>query len=332
MNIPGMGLLTKLQDKGNQIKVPMARNLGAVDLLQQTFKESNEDHVAAFAGNLAYSGLFSLFPFLVFLLSLLGIFHATSLVSNLLTRARVALPAQAVDLIDGPILQITQQKASGGFAISAIFSVLLALWAVSGAFRSVMDALNVMYGVEDHRSLVKRVLVSVMLAVVSALLFVTAAVLAVAGPAIARAIAGVVGFGSVFKWTWYILQWPVLAVIVLLAFALVYYFAPDVEQKFKFITPGSIIALVAWLLFSLGFSLYVNNFSTYNASYGALAGVVIMLLYMYFSSYIMLLGAEMNQVIEKHNPEGKNEGERNPEDREEPSTAQKVTKSATATG
>ena len=97
---------------------------------------------------------------------------------------------------------------------------------------------------------------------------------------------------------------------MLFAFALVYYFAPDVEQRFKWISPGSIAAVVLWLLFSLLFSFYVNNFGSYNKTYGALAGIAILMLYIYYTSYILLLGAEMNQVIEEHIPEGKNEGEK----------------------
>jgi membrane protein len=96
------------------------------------------------------------------------------------------------------------------------------------------------------------------------------------------------------------------------AFALIYYFAPDVEQRFKWISPGSVIAVALWLLFSLLFSLYVNNFASYNAAYGSLAGVVILMLYIYYSSFIMLIEAELNQVIEEHIPEGKNEGEKTP--------------------
>jgi membrane protein len=107
-------------------------------------------------------------------------------------------------------------------------------------------------------------------------------------------------------------QWPVLVFFVLFAFALVYYFAPDVEQHFKWVSPGSILAVVLWLLFSLAFSYYVNTIggSSLSASYGSLASVIILLLYLYYTAYIVLLGAEMNQVIEEHIPEGKNEGQK----------------------
>ena len=119
-----------------------------------------------------------------------------------------------------------------------------------------------------------------------------------------------VGLGSVFLLLWNVVQWPVLFCEVLLAFSLVYYFAPDVEQRFRWISLGSIIAVTLWIVFSILFALYVNNFGSYNATYGSLAGVAIFLFYIYYSALIMLVGAEMNQVIEGHIPEGKDEGEK----------------------
>ncbi len=312
MKIPGMGLLRKAESTGNEVEVPMTRRLGFVDFLKRTFKEAKEDHLSAFAGNLTYKGLFAIFPFMVFLISLLGIFRATELVNELLGRASKAMPREAVDLIGGPIRQITQSKASGAFTVGAIISILFALWGVSGAFRSVMEAMNVMYEVEEGRPAWKKYLISILLSLGAAVLLISAVVLVVAGPGIGSRIADAVGLGAAFRWAWNILQWPVLISFVLLAFALVYYYAPDVKQQFRFVSPGSIIALVLWLVFSLLFSFYVNNFGSYNKSYGALAGVAILMLYMYYSAYILLFGAEMNQVIEEHAPGGKDEGEKVP--------------------
>lgn len=111
---------------------------------------------------------------------------------------------------------------------------------------------------------------------------------------------------------WITVQWPVLLGLVLLAFALIYDYAPAVEQRFRFITPGSVTALLGWLGFSLLFQLYVQTFGSYNTTYGALAGFALLMLYIYWFSYILLLGAEVNQVIEQHAPSGKQPGERAP--------------------
>jgi len=171
--------------------------------------------------------------------------------------------------------------------------------------------MNVMYEVDEARPFWKKYAISIFLSLGVALLLITALVLVVFGPQIGGAIASVVGLGAVFQTVWSIAQWPVLVLFVLFAFALVYYFAPDVEQKFRWVSPGSILAVLLWLLFSIAFSLYVNTIggNTF-ASYGALAGVAILMLYLYYSAYIVLLGAEMNQVVEEHIPGGKNEGEK----------------------
>jgi membrane protein len=307
--IPGKRLVEKAEKTGNEVPVPMTgRRLGLAELLKRTAKEIREDHLAAFAGNLTYKGLFALFPFFVFLLSLLGLFGAPDLLQTLIEQARGVLPQGAIDFLESQLLGIAGNKAQGAFTVGALVSILLALWGVSGAFRSVMEAMNVMYEIEEARPFWKQLLISIFLSLGVAALLLFALVLVVFGPEIGGAVADVVGLGYVFEVVWNVVQWPVLLFLVVLAFALVYYYAPDVEQRFRWISPGSIVAVVAWLLFSLAFSLYVE-FGSFDA-YGSIAGIIILMLYIYYSAFIMLVGAELNQVIEEHIPEGKNEGEK----------------------
>src|SRR5215212_4776708 len=258
-NIPGRRLVKKAEEAGNQVEVPMAQNLGLVELLKRTAKEIQEDHLAAFAGNLTYKGLFALFPFFVFLLSLLGLFGAPDLLQTLIEQARGVLPQGAIDFLEGQLLGIAGDKAQGAFTVGALVSILLALWGVSGAFRSVMEAMNVMYEIEEARPFWKQLLISVFLSLGVAALLLFALVLVVFGPEIGGAVADVVGLGYVFEVVWNVVQWPVLLFLVVLAFALVYYYAPDVEQRFRWISPGSIVAVLMWLIFSLAFSLYVER-------------------------------------------------------------------------
>ena len=307
--IPGKRLVEKAEKTGNEVPVPMTgQRLGLAELLKRTAKEIQEDHLAAFAGNLTYKGLFALFPFFVFLLSLLGLFGAPDLLQTLIEQARGVLPQGAIDFLESQLLGIAGNKAQGAFTVGALVSILLALWGVSGAFRSVMEAMNVMYEIEEARPFWKQLLISVFLSLGVAALLLFALVLVVFGPEIGGAVADVVGLGYVFEVVWNVVQWPVLLFLVVLAFALVYYYAPDVEQRFRWISPGSIVAVVAWLLFSLAFSLYVE-FGSFDA-YGSIAGIIILMLYIYYSAFIMLVGAELNQVVEEHIPEGKNEGEK----------------------
>jgi membrane protein len=309
-NIPGRKLAKKAEQTGNEVEVPVAQNLGLVELLKRTFQEVQKDHLAAFAGNLTYKLFFALFPFFTLLLTLLGLFNATSLLDNLLGQAQAVLPSGAGNFVQGQLLAIAQNKAGGALGVGAVVSILLALWGVSGAFRSIMEAMNVMYEIEEERPIWKRYLISVLLSLGVAFLLLAALGLVVFGTDLAGAIAGATSLGSVFEWVWSIVQWPVLLFFVVLAFALIYYYAPDVEQRFKWISPGSVLAVVMWLVFSLAFSLYVDKAGSYNAIYGSLAGIIILLLYVYYSSFIMLVGAQINQVIEEHIPEGKNEGDK----------------------
>ena len=317
MNVPGRGLIRKAQHEAqsaqrqiNRVEVPLTRRLGLIDFVRQLFKQMGRDHIGAFAGNLAYRGVFALFPFLVFLVSLLGIFHATSLVNDLIQSVSPALPHEAKTLLVSINDSITKSHDTGTFTIGAIAASLAALWGVSGGFRAVMQAMNVMYEVQERRPFWKVYLISIALSLAVVILVIGALVLVVFGPAIGGAIADRVGLGAAFEWTWVVLQWPILLAGVLLAFALVYYFAPNVEKRFRFVSPGAIVAVILWLLFSLLFSIYVNHVGSFNKTYGALAGLAIFVLYLYYSAFILLLGAEMNQIIESHPSVGKPAGEK----------------------
>src|ERR671916_1992384 len=318
MKIPGKQLLKRAEQKGNQAEVPVAENLGMVDFFKLTFKEVGEDHVSAFAGNLTYKALFAIFPFFTFLLSLLGLFNATSLVRDMLEQVSGALPGTATTFIEEQIIPLTQSQAESAFTVGAIVSILLALWGVSGAFRSVMEAMNVMYEVDEDRPFWKVYGISIFISLAVVVLMVTAFGIVIFGGSIGGGLAAAIGLDRVFQVVWTIVQWPIVACIVLFTFAVIYYFAPAAKQRFRWISPGAVLAFVFWLIFSLLFSFYVSASGSYSATYGSLAGVIILMLYVYYSAFIMLIGAEMNQVIEWHIPGGKDEGEKVPEDDRKP--------------
>jgi membrane protein len=320
VQIPGKKIVEKAEAKGNEVEIPKTERLGLVDFFKLTFKEVGEDHVAAFAGNLTYKTLFAIFPFFTFLLSLLGLFNARSLVNDMIASLQGVLSGQTVELIERQLIPLTQSQAESAFTFGAIISILLALWGVSGAFRSIMEAMNVMYEVEEDRPAWKLYGTSIFMSLAVVVLMISAFALVVFGEPIAQSVAEAVGLGSVFTLVWGIVQWPILALIVLLTFALIYFFAPAAKQKFRWISPGAILAFGFWLGFTLLFSLYTSTLGSdsFSATYGSLAGVIIFMLYVYYSSFIMLLGAEMNQVIEWHIPGGKNEGEKIPEEDRKP--------------
>jgi len=322
VQIPGKKIVEKAEQKGNEVAIPRTERLGLVDFFKLTFKEVGEDHISAFAGNLTYKALFAIFPFLTFLLSLLGLFSATSLVTDMIDYLSGILSQPAVDLIKQQLLPLTKNQAESAFTFGAIISIALALWGVSGAFRSIMEAMNVMYEVEEDRPAWKMYGISIFISLAVILLMLTAFGIVIFGGSVGGGLAAFIGLKGVFTTVWTIVQWPIVACIVLFTFAIIYFFAPAAKQKFRWISPGAFLAFAFWLLFSLAFSWYVSNFGSYGATYGSLAGVIILMLYIYYSSFIMLLGAEMNQVIEWHIPGGKDEGEKIPEEDRKPDVRQ----------
>jgi membrane protein len=310
MKIPGVRILKKAERKGDRVELPRTRQLGLVRFFKLTYKEVREDHTMAYAGNLTFKALSAIFPLFTFLLSLLGLFNATELVRTTLDRLSGVLPRPATVFVENQIIPITESRADGAFTLVAIASILLALWGVSGAFRSVMQAMNVMYEVEEERPFLKKYAISVFISLAVIVLMLTALGLVVFGRSVGGGLAAAVGLAPAYQTAWSIVQWPTVACVVLFAFALIYYFAPDVEQKWRWISPGSILAFAFWLLFSLLLSLYLGTFGSYDKTYGALAGVIVLTFYIYYSAVIMLIGAEVNQVIEWHIPGGKDEGEK----------------------
>ncbi|MCC2639035.1 MAG: Ribonuclease protein [Moraxellaceae bacterium] len=280
------------------------RDFGA-DTFKCAVKEFLNDDMPTYASALAYQAIFSLFPFLLFLIALIGFLQLPQFFDWLQGQAFTLLPAQARDEVLPIIHQLQQQKAG---LLSA--GILVALWSASAGVRSTMHALNAAYDVKEGRPAWKTVSLSVLYTIGLAVLLLLIAGLMVTGPEVMRWLAGKIGLEQfvVTAWTW--ARWPVAAALMILVVALIYYVAPDVEQSFRFITPGSVLAVLFWIAASLGFGFYLRNFGNYNAMYGSIGAVIILLLYFYLSSAVLLFGAELNAVIEHRNPEGKNPGQK----------------------
>jgi membrane protein len=195
------------------------------------------------------------------------------------------------------------------------FGVIAALWSSSAAMVALIDSLNSAYDVEDARPWWRQRLTAIFLTLGVAVFILASFSLVVAGPELAESIASRFGLGAAFEWSWKILQWPLVFLLVAVAIALIYYFAPDVDQDFVFLTPGSIVATTLWLLGSLAFRFYVVNFGSYNETYGAIGGVMVLLLWLYLSALVVIVGAEMNAEIEHASEHGKAPGEKQPGER-----------------
>ena len=275
------------------------------DLVKRTVREFGEDDMSTYAAALAFQMLFSLFPFMLFLIALVGFLHMPQFFDWIREQVAVFLPGQALDLVNGVIDQLQERKAG-----LLSFGILLALWTASSAVRSLMVAMNSAYDVVEGRPAWKRFPLSILYTLGIAVMLLLAAALMVTGPQLAGWLGAQLGIGDlvVTLWTW--LRWPMVVVLMMLAVATIYYLSPDVEQSFRFITPGSVLAVLVWILASVGFGVYVQNFSNYDATYGSVGAIIVLLLYFYISAAVLLFGAELNAVIEHHSSQGKDPGEK----------------------
>jgi membrane protein len=257
-------------------------------------KELNDDDMLYYAAALSYQVFFSLFPFLFFLLALLGALNIPGFWDWMLEQAQTVLPGQVTGMVEQTVEQIRGQAQS-----SSLLSlwIIITLWTSSAAVRTTMHALNVAYDITEERPAWKRYPLSILYTILLAVLIIAAVGLMLIGPEIAEWLAQQVGLGSVFVVLWAWLRIPVAILLLMIVLALVYYLFPNVDQPFRLITPGAVLAVIVWLAASLGFSFYVNNFASYSAIYGSLGTVIVLLVYLYITATVVLFGAEVNEQI-----------------------------------
>ena len=278
----------------------------------------NTDDVLNRAAILSFYFLLALFPLLLFLIALLGSFadSGTELRRNLLTYLRAIVPVSASDLINTTVDEISK-KSSGG---KLSFGLLTSLWFASSGMGAIIEGLNVAYDVKETRAWWRRTLLAIALTIALAVLIITALALMFYGSRIAAGIANRYGFGAAFTSLWTVLQWLFVLVFVFLAFQLIYYFAPDLhEQQLRWLTPGAAVGVILWLLVSFLFGSYLNFYNTYSVVYGSLGAVIILLLWFYLTGVTILIGGEVNALIEQAaarsgDPEVKAAGEKLPDE------------------
>jgi membrane protein len=288
--------------------------LGGLSLRQlakRVYAEIWSDELLDRAAALSYYFAFALFPALLFLTALIGLLPVPRLMDQLMEHVYQVLPDDTASMLSRTLAEVVRGAGGGLLSIGA----LAALWAASSGMASVMAALNAAYEVEDPRPWWKRRLISIVLTLGFSVFTVTSLLLLVFGPRIGKAVAAWFGLSDVFTVVWNVASWPVILFLVLTAIALVYYLAPAVRQRWQWVTPGSVFAGIVWIGASLGLRFYVRLFGNYNATYGSIGGVILLLLWLYVSSLVLLLGAEINSEIEqaaadRGHPEAKAAGDR----------------------
>jgi membrane protein len=267
-------------------------------ILIRAGKESLNDQITDLAAALAYYSFLAIPSILLIALGVFSAFADPSAVQTLIDKVGSVAPAEVTALLDDSLTRMSQND-SGSWAMAAV-GFVLAFWTTTGAMTSLMRALNRAYDQDETRGFVRQRLSAVLMVAVMLVAFALVFGLLVMGPALSGWIGDAVGMEAVLKWLWWVAQWPVLILGLLAAFATVLYLGPNVEQRrWQFVTPGSLFAVVVWLLVSGLFAVYTATFASYNKAWGSLAAVIVMLTWLWLTGCALLFGAEINAEAER---------------------------------
>jgi membrane protein len=275
-----------------------------LDDFKRAFKRFQADQMTDYAAALTYYSLLSLFPALLFGVAALGFFGEAALITDAARYLREAgAPAATIDAVMKALESAQSQRDTAFTAL--VVAIATSLYGASGAFGAVGRALNVVWRVGEGRNFVRRKVHDVAWTAVLLVLVVVSFVLIFVGGEVARDLLETIGLGTVAADVWLVARWPAALVLAMLIYAIVYFAAPNVEvPHFQFITPGALVGVFAWIVASAGFFFYVSNFSSYSATYGAFAAAVILLVWLWLTNIVLLLGAELNAAIDlRRSPE-----------------------------
>ncbi|WP_245435549.1 YihY/virulence factor BrkB family protein [Microvirga calopogonii] len=281
---------------------------GWKDILWRTYEEFGQDRLMSVAAGVTYYALLALFPALAALVSVYGLFADPATIQDHLTALSGVLPGGALDIIREQVVRIAS-AGEGTLGLSFIIGLGVSLWSANAGMKAIFDALNIVYDEEEKRSFVKLNLES--------LTFTLAAVgfilLALAGIVILPIVLDFVGLGSGLEWLLSLARWPVLLAVVIGGLAVLYRYGPSRDKaEWKWVTPGGIVAALLWLVVSMLFSWYVANFGSYNETYGSLGAVIGFMTWIWISSIVVLLGAEINAEMEHQTAKDTTEGPEKP--------------------
>jgi membrane protein len=301
-----------------------------MEIFKRTWKEAEQDDVFGRAAQLSYYFFLAVFPLMICMLAVLGFLSSVGqhIREALLYYLGGMLPGTAFEVIQTTLTQISPEHAGTKVSLGLLFS----LWSASAGMSAMMDTLNAEHEVREGRSFIRRNAIAIGLTVAASLLILAAIAMIVAGGPTAEAFTG--GIVSLLL---KVIAWPIATGLVLLGFALIYFFAPDIkEQKWHWVTPGSVAALILWLLVSFALKIYLHFFDRYSLTYGSLGAVAILLLWFYLSGLAVLFGGEINTVIEhaaaaEGVPDAKLKGEKAPGDAESKTNRQRLAQQSRST-
>ncbi|WP_334064323.1 YihY/virulence factor BrkB family protein [Limimaricola cinnabarinus] len=270
--------------------------------LKRVYSEIGDDHVSLIAAGCAFYGLLAIFPGIVAAMAIAGLFFDPSTVVNQLQSLSAFLPQQAAEIVLGQAQEVAGSE-QGGLGLAAVFGILVAIYSASKGVQSLMEGLNVAFEAEETRGLIAFNVQKLLLTLGMILGF----LLIIAVAALLPVVLGILPLGQTTELIINIVRWPILLVFVALGLAILYRYGPDRgDKKWRWITPGAGLACLLWLVGSVAFAFYVRNFGGYNETFGALGGVIVLLMWLWLSAFIVLMGAEFDSEMErqaKHDPQ-----------------------------
>lgn len=276
-----------------QAETSASRPVSLWKVITEVWLECEKDDVLGRSAQLAYYFLFSLFPALLFLATLLAFLPIPNLLDNLLFYLSRVLPVDAFKLIRGNVKDVLSNQRFGLLS----FALFASLWGASSAMGAIIYSLNIAYSVSESRSWWRQRILAVALTIGMAIFVITALALIFFGGTIGERIAMFFGLGTAFHVFWDLARWPFIVGFVLFGLDLIYFLAPNKRMKWKWLTPGAVFALVCWLVISFGLRYYVGRFANYNATYGSIGGVIVLMLWFYLTGLVILIGGEINSVL-----------------------------------
>lgn len=268
--------------------------LGWKDIFWRTYEQINKDRVLSVAAGVVFYVVLALFPAITALVSIYGLVADPATIREQIGTLGSVVPADALNIIREQIERISS-NSGGSLGLASVFGILVALWSANAGMKAVIDALNVAYDEEEKRSFIRLTLVSLVFTL-GAMAFL---LLAMGAMVVLPIVLGMLGLGSVAATVVNILRWPVMFIVVMTGIAILYRFGPSRNKPtWRWVSPGTVIATLGWIIGSLLFSWYLTNFANYNATYGSLGAAIGMMTWLWLSAIMILMGAEVNAEIE----------------------------------
>jgi membrane protein len=283
-----------------------SHGLSVSQMLRYAARQFAAHDSASYAAAVTYHVLFSTLPFVIVLIALLGFLEISDVFDWMRRQSESFFLQQTIPQINGVLDQLQQRRVG-----ILSFAAGLAVWAASSGMRAMMNALNIVYGVSERRSLVRRYVLSILYTLVVGLMLSIAITLMIVSAQAMQVITQYIGLerSIAILWAWW-LRWPAVVLLLTAAVAIIYGTCPDVEQRFRFVTPGAFLAVIAWIGVSLLLNFYLQHVRLIDEIYGNVGTIIVLLWYVFLSSVVLLFGAEVNTVIEQYAPSGKNAGQR----------------------